>query len=185
MISAREVAVIAREVMVTAKGVVVIAVALKEVLVIVKEEEAIAEEAVVSTLNPNKRKRKSNTKSETIRTGGRREMTSTALKRSLIRRNNLIKENSHQRKDIIIRNNTRTKRNTSQRVIDPMTVAKVAREVVEVVEAKEVAEHNSKKASHSVSLQSTNRWKKKLSKSLLIDSQQWTAMTDYHIFNPY
>ena len=101
-------------------------------------------------------------------------MTSMALKRSLIRRNSSMANNRIQR-NIIIRNNTRTKRSTSLRAIDPMIAAKVVRGVIE---AAEVAEPNSKPSNHSVSLRSTNRWRKKLSKSLLIDSQQWTAMTD-------
>ena len=144
----------------------------KEVAVIAKEGVASAEEEVVST--QSKRKRKNNTKSETTRTGGRKEMTSMALKRSLIRRNSSMANNRIQR-NIIIRNSTRTKRSTSQRGTDPMIAAKVVRGVIE---AAEVAEPNSKPSNHSVSLRSTNRWRKKLSKSLLIDSQQWTAMTD-------
>ena len=159
--SAKEVVVSTREVE-TAKGVAVIA----------KEGVASAEEEVVST--QSKRKRKNNTKSETTRTGGRKEMTSMALKRSLIRRNSSM-ANNRIRRNIIIRNNTRTKRSTSLRGIDPMIAAKVVRGVIE---AAEVAEPNSKPSNHSVSLRSTNRWRKKLSKSLLIDSQQWTAMTD-------
>jgi len=159
--SAKEVVVSTREVE-TAKGVAVIA----------KEGVASAEEEVVST--QSKRKRKNNTKSETTRTGGRKEMTSMALKRSLIRRNSSM-ANNRIRRNIIIRNNTRTKRSTSLRAIDPMIAAKVVRGVIE---AAEVAEPNSKPSNHSVSLRSTNRWRKKLSKSLLIDSQQWTAMTD-------
>ena len=130
----------------------------------------------------SKRKRKNNTKSETTRTGGRREMTSTVSRRSLIRRNSSM-ANNRIRRNIIIRNNTRTKRSTSPRVIDPMIAAKVVRGVIEAAEVG--AEPNNKRSNHSVSLRSTNRWRKKLSKSLLIDSQQWTAMTDYHIFNPY
>ena len=159
--SAKEVVVSIREVE-TAKGVAVIA----------KEGVASAEEEVVST--QSKRKRKNNTKSETTRTGGRKEMTSMALKRSLIRRNSSM-ANNRIRRNIIIRNSTRTKKSTSLRGIDPMIAAKVVRGVIE---AAEVAEPNSKPSNHSVSLRSTNRWRKKLSKSLLIDSQQWTAMTD-------
>ena len=159
--NAKEVVVSTREVE-TAKGVAVIA----------KEGVASAEEEVVST--QSKRKRKNNTKSETTRTGGRKEMTSMALKRSLIRRNSSM-ANNRIRRNIIIRNSTRTKRSTFLRGIDPMIAAKVVRGVIE---AAEVAEPNSKPSNHSVSLRSTNRWRKKLSKSLLIDSQQWTAMTD-------
>jgi len=159
--SAKEVVVSIREVE-TAKGVAVIA----------KEGVASAEEEVVST--QSKRKRKNNTKSETTRTGGRKEMTSMALKRSLIRRNSSM-ANNRIRRNIIIRNSTRTKKSTFLRGIDPMIAAKVVRGVIE---AAEVAEPNSKPSNHSVSLRSTNRWRKKLSKSLLIDSQQWTAMTD-------
>ena len=159
--SAKEVMVSTREVEI-AKGVAVIA----------KEGVASAEEEVVST--QSKRKRKNNTKSETTRTGGRKEMTSMALKRSLIRRNSSM-ANNRIRRNIIIRNSTRTKKSTFLRGIDPMIAAKVVRGVIE---AAEVAEPNSKPSNHSVSLRSTNRWRKKLSKSLLIDSQQWTAMTD-------
>jgi hypothetical protein len=165
----------AKEVVVTTKGVVVTTREVetaKGAEVIAKEGVASAEEEVVST--QSKRKRKNNTKSETTRTGGRKEMTSMALKRSLIRRNSSM-ANNRIRRNIIIRNSTRTKRSTSLRAIDPMTAAKVVRGVIE---AAEVAEPNSKPSNHSVSLRSTNRWRKKLSKSLLIDSQQWTAMTD-------
>ena len=146
----------------TAKGVVVSA-----------KEAVVSEEEVVGSTQ-SKRKRKNNTKSETIRTGGRREMTSTVLKRSLIRRNSLMGNKRIQR-NLIIRNNTRTKRSMSPKVIDQMIAVKVVRGVIEVAE---VEESNSKRSNHSVSLRSTNRWRKKLSKSLLIDSQQWTAMTD-------
>lgn len=83
--------------------------------------------------------------------------------------------NTRIRRNIIIRSNTITKRSTSPRVIDPMIAAKVVRGVIE---AAEVADPNSKRSNHSVSLRSTNRWRKKLSKSLLIDLQQWTVMTD-------
>ena len=144
----------------------------REVVVTVKEVVVSVEEEVVST--QSKRKRKNNTKSETTRTGGRRGMTSTALKRSLIKRNSSMVSNRILR-DIIIRNNTRTKRSMCPRVTDPMTAAKVVRGVTE---AAEVAETNSKRSSLSVSSRSTSRRNKKLSKSLLIDSQQWTAMTD-------
>jgi len=141
---------------------------------VVSAKEAVVSEEEVVGSTQSKRKRKNNTKSETIRTGGRREMTSMALKRSLIRRNSLMANKRIQR-NLIIRNNTRTKRSMSPKVIDQMIAVKVVRGVIE---AAEVEESNSKRSNHSVSLRSTNRWRKKLSKSLLIDSQQWTAMTD-------
>ena len=120
-----------------------------------REAEVVsAEEGVVAILN--KRKRKSNTKSERKRTGGPGKTMSTESRKSLIRRGNMMINNSLRRNIITKKRNLTItiKKSTFPKVTDLMTVARVASEVTEVAV---VAETNSSShSSLSVSLRSTS-----------------------------